>query len=98
MSATDISFKSKLLVLKMLQVCRQSSATSLKPPESPEQDKRQAHQWVGREYRARREGTARGTRAALRAEDTAGPGEKSSADPRLLPQGLEPPCQMPGCS
>lgn len=33
-STTGILLKSELLVLKMLQVCRQSSAISLKPPET----------------------------------------------------------------
>lgn len=33
-SSTDILLKSELLLLKMLQVCRQSSAISLKPPET----------------------------------------------------------------
>lgn len=47
-STTGILLKSELLVLKMLQVCRQSSAISLKPPETMNRiNARHASGWEG---------------------------------------------------
>lgn len=63
-SSEDISLKSKVLVLNVLQVFRWSCEISLKPSESTEQHNCQAHPWVQGQQWAWPEGTASGTRVA----------------------------------